>query len=259
MIFKIIRKEILQNLLSLRFIFSLLLIVSLFACSGFVFVAGHRAQSDNYWKKTNDNLSGFRDQADQLYKLAFHNHEIWRKPKSLTFCVGGQEKSLPNCFGTDVFGAVWRVKGRHNFLLREFGDLDWVFIISLPLSFLALFLTYDSICGEREAGTLRLILSRPIPRSKILLGKYAGAMITIGMPLFVGLFVNLIIVSSSGVIEEREIQTGISDWQYTEVTEGLSEGEQIIVPEGTTTTTTTEQGPPRGAIMIPGMGGPPPR
>jgi hypothetical protein len=201
MIFKIIRKEILQNLLSLRFIFSLLLIVSLFASSGFVFVAGHRAQSDNYWKKTNDNLSGFREQADQLYKLAFFNHEIWRKPKPLTFCVGGHEKSLPNCFGTDVFDAVWRVRGRHNFLLREFGDLDWVFIISLPLSFLALFLTYDSICGEKETGTLRLILSRPIPRSKVLLGKYTGTMITIGMPLFVGLLVNLIIIYSSGVIE----------------------------------------------------------
>lgn len=201
MTFKIIQKEILQNLLSLRFIFSLLLIVILFASSGLVFVAGYKAQSDNYWKKTNDNLSGFRDQADQLYKLAFFNHEIWRKPKSLTFCVGGQEKSLPNCFGTDAFGSVWRVKGRHNFLLRQFGDLDWSFIISLPLSFLALFLTYDSICGEKEAGTLRLILSRPIPRSRVLLGKYTGAMITIGMPLFVGFLVSLIIIYSSSVVE----------------------------------------------------------
>ncbi len=201
MIFKIIRKEILQNLLSLRFIFSLLLIIILFASSGFVFVTGYKAQLDNYWKKTNDNLSGFRDQADQLYKLAFFNHDIWRKPKPLTFCVGGQEKSLPNYFRTDAFGSVWGVKGRHNFLLHQFGDLDWVFIISLPLSFLALFLTYDSICGEKEAGTLRLILSRPIPRSKILLGKYAGAMTTIGIPLFVGLLVSLIIIYSSGAIE----------------------------------------------------------
>jgi ABC-type transport system involved in multi-copper enzyme maturation permease subunit len=203
MLLKIIRKEILQNLISLRFIFSLLLIVLLFAASGFVFVAGYRIQSDNYWKKTNNNLSGFRDRADQLYKLAFHDHEIWRTPKPLTFCVGGHEKSLPNCFGTDVFNSVWWVKGRHNFLLRQFGDLDWVFIISLPLSFLALFFTYDSICGEREAGTLRLILSRPIPRHKVLLGKYIGAIITISMPLFVGLFVSLIIVISSGVVESH--------------------------------------------------------
>jgi len=61
-----------------------------------------------------------------------------------------------------------------------------------------------------------------------------------------------------GVTEEREIQTGISNWQYTEVTGGLSEGEKVVVPEGTTTTTSTteQQGGPSG-IIIPGMGGPP--
>jgi len=51
------------------------------------------------------------------------------------------------------------------------------------------------------------------------------------------------VVSPDGTTEEREIQTGISDWQFTEVTEGLSEGEQIIVPEGTTATAPTQQRP----------------
>ena len=51
------------------------------------------------------------------------------------------------------------------------------------------------------------------------------------------------VVSPDGTTEERVIQTGISDWQYTEVTEGLSEGEQVIVPQGTTTTTPTQQRP----------------
>jgi hypothetical protein len=48
----------------------------------------------------------------------------------------------------------------------------------------------------------------------------------------------LVQVSKDGVAEERVIQVGISDWQFTEVTDGLSEGEQIIVPQGTTTTIT---------------------
>ncbi len=47
------------------------------------------------------------------------------------------------------------------------------------------------------------------------------------------------VVSPDGTIEERTIETGISDFQFTEVTDGLSEGEQIIVPPGTTTTTPT--------------------
>jgi len=65
------------------------------------------------------------------------------------------------------------------------------------------------------------------------------------------------VLSPDGTIEERAITTGISDWQYTEVTDGLSEGEEVVVPQGTATTTTTpeQQGPP-GRIMIPGMGKP---
>jgi HlyD family secretion protein len=48
----------------------------------------------------------------------------------------------------------------------------------------------------------------------------------------------LVQVSKEGVTEERVIQVGISDWQFTEITDGLSEGEQIIVRQRTTTTST---------------------
>jgi multidrug efflux pump subunit AcrA (membrane-fusion protein) len=57
------------------------------------------------------------------------------------------------------------------------------------------------------------------------------------------------VVLPDGTTEEREIQTGISDYQFTEVTEGLSEGEQILVPQGTaTTTSTTTNRRPQGGI-----------
>ena len=68
------------------------------------------------------------------------------------------------------------------------------------------------------------------------------------------------VVSPEGITEERSIQTGISDWQYTEVTDGLSEGEQVIVLQtaGGNTSTTSQQGS-QGGMMMPGMGGGPPR
>ena len=62
------------------------------------------------------------------------------------------------------------------------------------------------------------------------------------------------VVSPDDTTEQRAIQTGISNWQFTEVTEGLAEGEQIIVPEGTATTT-SRQGP-GGGVFFHGMGGP---
>lgn len=42
------------------------------------------------------------------------------------------------------------------------------------------------------------------------------------------------VVLPDGTAEERIIGTGISSWQYTEVTSGLSEGEQVVVPDTTT-------------------------
>jgi len=66
------------------------------------------------------------------------------------------------------------------------------------------------------------------------------------------------VVLPDGEIEERLIQTGISDWQYTGVIDGLSEGEQVVVPQATSAGTLTppEQGfqRPQGG-MAPGMGG----
>jgi ABC-type transport system involved in multi-copper enzyme maturation permease subunit len=81
------------------------------------------------------------------------------------------------------------------------------FIISLILSFIALVFTYSSICGEKEAGTLRLMLAGSVPRYKVVAAKYLGVMFTIGIPLCVGLLVNLVIVISSNAIS-----TSPFDW-----------------------------------------------
>ncbi len=51
-------------------------------------------------------------------------------------------------------------------------------------------------------------------------------------------------VLKDGVVEERSIRTGISNYQNTEVIEGLSEGEKVAIIQKTATTPTTPQGRP---------------
>jgi hypothetical protein len=66
------------------------------------------------------------------------------------------------------------------------------------------------------------------------------------------------VVLSDDTTEERVINTGATDYVNTEVTEGLSEGEQVLVTKGATTqSTTTIQQRPSDSMMIPGIGGPP--
>jgi len=199
---QVIRKEVLANLLSLRFTLALLMAVVLFAVGGFAYVARYQQQSEDYWKQTNENLTKFSDNARQLYKLAFHQQRFWRQPTPLTLCAEGYERYLPNAIRSSLYYTrPPSTSGRGNFLLRRFSDIDWAFIVAVPLSFMALLFTYDSFCGEREAGTLRLMLAGSVPRYQILIGKYLGALVAFGLPLLVGLCVSLVIVVSSGKVD----------------------------------------------------------
>ncbi len=56
-------------------------------------------------------------------------------------------------------------------------------------------------------------------------------------------------VVNGDATEERAIETGVSDWQFTEIIAGLSEGEQVVVPKNTSATTSTLQ--PKGPMPFP--------
>ena len=66
-----------------------------------------------------------------------------------------------------------------------FGDLDMAFLVKTVFSLLAILFTYNSISGEKEEGTLRLILSHPVPRDTLILGKMVGGFLCFMIPLSV--------------------------------------------------------------------------
>jgi len=60
------------------------------------------------------------------------------------------------------------------------------------------------------------------------------------------------VVLPDDTIEDRAVTIGINNWQYTEVTDGLSEGEKVVVLQGTTTQS-APQAPSKGPMaFIPG-------
>ena len=56
------------------------------------------------------------------------------------------------------------------------------------------------------------------------------------------------VLKTDGTTEQRSIKTGISDLQNTEVTDGLTEGEKVVISQTTTTTSTPG---PRGPGFFP--------
>ena len=79
-----------------------------------------------------------------------------------------------------------------------FGEVDFNFIMSFVLSILALIFTFNRISGEKEAGSLRLVISNSVPRWKIILAKILGNYVIFLVPFFIGLLVALVILVTSG-------------------------------------------------------------
>jgi len=75
-----------------------------------------------------------------------------------------------------------------------------VFTVGVILSFAAFAMTYDSISGEAETGTLRLCLSNSIPRATLLFGKYIGTIVSLSIPLIIGICMNTLILLLFGVL-----------------------------------------------------------
>ena len=217
MLVTIIKKELLTNITSLRFVLAMSISIAVFVVGGFVFTGRYNLEMKEYAEETNKSLEGLNQASKNLSQLANHVQAIQRKPKLTGLFCAGFEKTLPNTFRSDVFSvAIPEVIGDTNFLLSQFVALDWMFVISMILSFFAILLTFDSLSGEKERGTLPLALSNSIPRDTVLLGKYVGAILTLGIPLAFGLLINLIIVNLSG------LQLDSSQWPEIVVFIGVS-------------------------------------
>ena len=68
-------------------------------------------------------------------------------------------------------------------LMQSLVRIDFTTVVAILLSFLAIVLGYDAICGERERGTLQLLLANSVPRSTVVLGKLIGGLLSIWIPL----------------------------------------------------------------------------
>jgi ABC-type transport system involved in multi-copper enzyme maturation permease subunit len=84
-------------------------------------------------------------------------------------------------------------------IFAVFRFVDFAFIVQMVLSLFAILFTYDSINGEREAGTLLLSFSNPIPRAKFILGKLVGSWLGLVVPLLIPVLLAVLLVLVRGI------------------------------------------------------------
>ena len=71
---------------------------------------------------------------------------------------------------------------------------DFLFFTKVVLSLLMILFAYETIAGERERGTLQLILSNSVSRGQTLLGKFLGGYLSIALPFLAAAAIALLLL-----------------------------------------------------------------
>jgi len=223
MFWHIAKREIYDNMTSLRFGFTVILLVLLMVINAVTFMTrGYKESIESYRRDTAKSLDKLRGNCSSVYNLVLEGPgDLYKKPSPLTFCADGGEGNMPG--HADGRGAGWSAGwGGDNFryfakgfwrmhypnsdrnlknIMPEYLKTDWAFIIGVLISFACILFTFDAISGEKERGTLRLALANSVPRSSVIFGKFVGAFISIMLPLLIAILLNLLIINISGAAQ----------------------------------------------------------
>jgi len=195
MIWIIVRRELLDNLLSLRFALLTLLCLTLIPLSFHVNRRSYEARLSDY----NQLVQKYREDLDKTTDIVDIEPKGFRPLSPLSVFVVGLEETMPRYFiavkdegvqmgenaaGSDPLGSL-------------FGKLDFLFVVKVILSLVAIVFTFDAIAGEKQSGTLRLALSNSVPRYAVLLGKLLGSLITFLVPFILAWLVGMVLLAAS--------------------------------------------------------------
>ncbi|KAA3614086.1 MAG: DUF3526 domain-containing protein [Calditrichaeota bacterium] len=124
------------------------------------------------------------------------NTQIFREPNPMQIFVSGVSNDIGRFSNISEYDPVKLRKSMYSDdpVFAVFRSIDLVFIIQVVLSLLAILFTYDSINGEREDGTLKLVLANAIPRWKYLFAKFSGAWLGLIVPLSIPLLIGLLLL-----------------------------------------------------------------
>ena len=196
-------KEIQQLLYSFRFQISLVIVLLVFVVGTIAFIRLFSEENANYFKYHKDYVKNLEEQAHNASLLATFRKNYVLEPRANSIISDCKEKMLPNQFVYSAYN-VFNFDVRHdnvNPLLKPVQSLNWSFIVSICMSFLALLFAFDIISGEKEDHTLALSLSNPVSRGSILWAKYMSVLTVITLTTILGILISLLIIGISGKIQ----------------------------------------------------------
>jgi ABC-type transport system involved in multi-copper enzyme maturation permease subunit len=187
-----VTKEVHDLVLTLRFSVGTLVAVVLAVLAAYIGSLDYNARLDSYQTKLKLNNEALH----HTTVYSFLSPTLVRPPEPLSILNHGLEGRVGTDFGVSVDTENTEATGenRGNEYLAIFSEVDLTVIVGVILGLLALLFTFDAVCGEREAGVLKLLASYAVPRWKFLLGKYLGSWLTLMLPTAFACLASLLVM-----------------------------------------------------------------
>lgn len=200
MLVTLIRRELLDNLMTFRFAAAVLILLLLVVANTAVLLKDYERRLAGYDAAVQKRRQELLD--TKTYSAV--RLTAYRPPNPLSIFNVGLDKRLGNTLGINYLyvPTLWDAGkyGSNNAFLNIFTSIDIVFIFQGILSLLALVFAYDALAGERERGTLRLVLTHAVRRGHLLFAKYISAMLCLLMPLVMCFLLVLILLTTSASV-----------------------------------------------------------
>ena len=198
MISAIARTEFHQALLTLRFAVGLILCVVAVAAGTLAMIEDYESRRQAYLQQVRDYETEVLEQEGPYARLV-SDLKAFREPRQLAVFSVGSDRWQGNqvTFSHQEVPVYSRWLGLSNPLMALFRSVDVALIVQIILGLLALLFAHDTVCGEREGGTLRLMLANPVARDQVLVGKAAGHLGLLAVLLAVTYVVALLFVQAS--------------------------------------------------------------
>ena len=199
MLLTLVQKEVMHHLLSIRFVALLLMCLLLIPLTLSTGYNTYLQNQINYQELLKLAHTEIEEIPQDIPGPDIEVTRLFLKPSPLSPFSKGLEHSLPSYLGMTLNGIKHGAPVLAEASLSSaLGNLDFLFVVSTVFSLLALLFTFDSVAGEREAGTLRIILANPVPRHIFLLSKLIGGYFVFIIPFLVSAIVGLLLLAWQG-------------------------------------------------------------
>lgn len=205
MVATIARKECISHLKTFRFTAGFILCILLVSLSTAVLRDKYLERLSNYHLSQNESA----EELKQVRVYSYLQPVVHKPPSVLSIFSQGIEEQVDHSVRI-YWGRVPTPtvsQSKENPYLVVFSGLDVVKVISVLLSLLAVLFTFDAIAGEKELGTLKFSLANSVSRTAVIIGKYAGALVSLLLPLATGFLIAL-----SWILASKEIAVSARDW-----------------------------------------------